>query len=191
MALNGKRGDWVTAGGGTAASVAFVYIHLLQVCDSLWLLMEFELIFFLHFDFKQKLSKVATDLFFVFLDCWSFITKEILWKPNPTNILRDHRSRLNVTVWRVYLSQQCEACGKWGSHRSKTAECSVTAAHWSVNANPTQWVGGPLLISWGGREEQRRVILKLRGWRKKKESPRLFERCCRAVVAGTQLTWGG
>lgn len=129
-----------------------MYIHLLQVCDSLWLLMEFELIFFLHFDFKQKLSKVAADLFFAFLDCSSFVTKEILWKPNPTNILRDHRSRLNVTMWRIYLpSQRCEACGKRGSHRSETAECGVTAAHRSVNANPTQRVGGLPLISRGGR----------------------------------------
>lgn len=57
-----------------------------------------------------------------------------------------------------------------GSHRSETAVCGVTAAHWSVNANPTQRVGGLPLISWGGREEQWGLILKLRGWRKKRKA---------------------
>lgn len=69
--------------GGTAASAAFVYIHLLQVCDSLWLLMEFELIFFLHFDFKQKLSKVAADLFFAFLGLLNLYYQRDSMKTQP------------------------------------------------------------------------------------------------------------
>lgn len=53
---------------------------------------------------------------------------------------------------RVYLpSQRCEACGKRGSHRSETAECGVTAAHWSVNADPHAASGRPAAHQLGGK----------------------------------------
>lgn len=182
----------------SAASAAFVYIHLLQVCDSLCLLIEFELIFFLHFDFKQKLSKAAADVIFFFFDCWSFFAKEILWKPNPTNILRDHRSHLNLTMWCVYLpSQRCEACGKGDPTALKRPSVASLLHIGALTQTPrSEWAACCSSAGGGGRKEQWGLILKLRGWREKKGKPsfvwEVLQSCgCRYAAHLRRLELGG
>lgn len=88
----------------------FIFFKSVTVCVC-WLNLSW--FYFSILTLNRSWAKWPLTFFFVYLDCWSFFAKEILWKPYPTNILQDHRSHLNVTVWCVYLpSQRCEACGK-------------------------------------------------------------------------------